>query len=105
MLETVAGFDWDAGNRDKCRKHGLSLEDVEYVVAHNETLIVPDTEHSLFEYRLIAVGREPSGRYALVVFTLRDRDGRRLVRPISARHMHMKEVRRYEEEISGSQDR
>jgi uncharacterized DUF497 family protein len=105
MLGAVAGFDWDAGNRDKCQKHGLTLEEVESVVAHNETLIVPDVEHSLIEHRLIAVGRVPSGRYALVVFTLRQKGGMALVRPISARPMHAKEVRRYEKEISHSQDR
>jgi uncharacterized DUF497 family protein len=22
------GFDWDAGNREKCRKHGLTIEDI-----------------------------------------------------------------------------
>lgn len=105
MLEAIAGFDWDAGNRDKCRKHGLTLEEVESVVAHNETLIVPDLEHSFVEHRLIAVGRVPSGRYGLVVFTLRQKGGATLVRPISARPMHAKEVRRYEKEISDSQNR
>src|ERR1035441_4348033 len=25
----VAGFEWDTGNRDKCRKHGVSLAAVE----------------------------------------------------------------------------
>ena len=25
----VAGFDWDDGNREKCRKHGVSLAEIE----------------------------------------------------------------------------
>jgi hypothetical protein len=28
----VSAFDWDDGNRDKCRKHGLSMSDVEHVL-------------------------------------------------------------------------
>ena len=27
----VAGFDWDRGNRDKCRKHGVSLAEIEQI--------------------------------------------------------------------------
>lgn len=23
------GFDWDAGNRDKCQKHGVSIAEIE----------------------------------------------------------------------------
>ena len=51
------GFDWDAGNRDKCLKHGLSLADIEHVVGHADTLIVADIKNSVFEERFIAVGR------------------------------------------------
>lgn len=31
MIETVEfdGFDWDEGNREKCRKHGVSLPEIE----------------------------------------------------------------------------
>jgi uncharacterized DUF497 family protein len=50
-----SGFDWDAGNRAKCQKHGLSIEDVEHVLAHNETVIIPLDRYE--EPRFIAVGR------------------------------------------------
>ena len=29
MVLQVAGFDWDEGNRAKCRKHGVSVSEVE----------------------------------------------------------------------------
>jgi hypothetical protein len=48
------------------------------------------------EDRLVAVGRSESGRRIFVVFTLRERDGRRSIRPITARYMHAREIRRYD---------
>ena len=32
----VAGFDWDAGNRAKCQKHGVSVAEVEEVKHYEE---------------------------------------------------------------------
>jgi uncharacterized DUF497 family protein len=78
------GFDWDAGNRDKCQKHGLSIAQIEHVVSHAETLIVHDVKNSVFESRFIAIGRTPEGRFAFVAFTPRILDGLNLLRPISA---------------------
>jgi uncharacterized protein len=100
----AAAFDWDDGNRNKCRKHGLSIAEIEQVVAHSETLLVPDRKNSRYEPRFIAIGRSPAGRHAFVAFTLREKDGLTLVRPISARYMHKKEIAKYEKEISGTQD-
>jgi uncharacterized DUF497 family protein len=99
------GFDWNAGNRLKCQKLGLSIAQIEHVVSHAETLIVPDDKNSALETRFIAVGRTPEGRFAFVAFTLRVREGQLLVRPISARYMHEKEVARYEKESSALQNR
>jgi len=31
MIEAVAGFDWDDGNREKCCKHGVTREEIEGV--------------------------------------------------------------------------
>ncbi|MGZ8369058.1 MAG: hypothetical protein ACXWVK_10235 [Rhodoplanes sp.] len=40
----VAGFDWDEGNRDKCRKHGVALADIE--AAFGQPMAVfPDPAH------------------------------------------------------------
>ena len=74
----VAGFEWDHANRDKCQKHGVSVD---------------------------AIGITDEGRYVLIVFALRIRDGETFIRPISARYMHRKEVRYYEEAAAKIRDR
>lgn len=99
------GFDWDAGNLAKCQKHGLSIAEIEYVVRHTETLIVHDIKNSATEDRFIAVGRAPGGRYAFVAFTPRRQGGQLLLRPVSARFMHQKEIARYEKESAALQNR
>lgn len=80
----VAGFDWDDGNRDKCQKHGVTIADIESVFAGTPA-IGPDAVHSTAETRFLAIGQTTS-----------DRDGANLIRVISARYMHAKEVQHYE---------
>jgi uncharacterized DUF497 family protein len=93
----LRGFDWDAGNLEKCQKHGVSVAEIEGLFARPYTIRV-DMEHSLAEARLKAIGKTDQGRYVFLVFTIRERNGERLIRPISARYMHGKEVAHYEEE-------
>jgi uncharacterized protein len=105
MDRPPATFDWDDGNREKCQKHGLSIAEIEYVLAHSETFIVPVVIDLEVEPRFIAIGRNSSGRYVLAIFTPREVNDRPTWRPISARYMHKKEIARYEKEISSAQDR
>jgi uncharacterized protein len=51
------------------------------------------------ERRFRAIGRTTEGRSIFVVFTWRHRRKERLIRPISARYMHRKEVEAHEKEI------
>ena len=88
------GFDWDAGNRDKCAKHGVSVGEIEATLS-GSPIFAPDAAHSGAERRYIAAGRTPEGRAVFVAFTLRERDGAVLLRPVSARFMHAKEAARY----------
>jgi uncharacterized DUF497 family protein len=104
-LLAAAGIDWDEANQAKCLKHGLSVDEIEHVLMRQEAVIVPDLRNSIAEPRFIAVGKTQAGRYAFVVFTPRQSSGGLLLRPISARHMHAKEVRRYEEESARVQNR
>jgi uncharacterized protein len=62
--------------------------------------VAPDQRHSHSEERFIAVGRNEEGRPMFVAFTIRMKNGQRLVRPISARYMHEKEIEGYETESS-----
>jgi uncharacterized DUF497 family protein len=99
MHEIVAGFDWDEGNRDKCQKHGVSIAEIEALLI-GDPHIAPDLKHSAEEDRFIAVGRNGRGRPLFVAFTLRTKGGERLVRPVTARYMHGKEIEGYEAEGS-----
>jgi uncharacterized DUF497 family protein len=90
------GFDWDDGNREKCRKHGMSLRGVESVFTRARIWL--DVDHSGDEARYRAIGLTRRKKWGFVVFTFRPQpDGRILIRPISARYMHKKEIARYEQ--------
>ena len=92
----VDGFDWDRSNRAKCQKHGVSIAEIEEMF-QNAPRIAPDLKHSREEDRLLAVGRNSAGRHLFVAFTLRSADWRQLIRPVTARYMHAKEIAAYEE--------
>jgi uncharacterized DUF497 family protein len=97
MLETVAGFDWDEGNLEKCQKHGVSIGEIEALLS-SDPGIAPDPGHSEQEDRFIAVGRNAAGRPIFVAFTFRIKADQRLIRPVSARYMHGREIAGYETE-------
>lgn len=92
----ISGFEWDAGNQAKCQQHGVSISEIEALLSDAGVRIAPDGRHSDAEDRLIAVGRTAAGRPLFVAFTLRERGGQRLIRPVSARYMHKKEIDGYE---------
>ena len=96
MAETVAGFEWDAGNWPKCGKHGVSMEEIEAVLGERPS-IQTDISHSQAEARFLAIGRTLAGRHVFICFTIRHRPGGRYLRPISARYMRQKEINFYEE--------
>jgi hypothetical protein len=97
-------FDWDDGNREKCQKHGLSVEEIESLF-RTPLSVFPDPEHSGEEERFIGIGETDRERSVLVVFTLRTKDETALIRPISARYMHKKEIDHYEKETSEAEKR
>ena len=91
------GFAWDKGNRVKCEQHGLSVSAIENLFTR-PLAILPDPAHSQSERRFRAIGRTEKGRGVFIVFTLRRTGDETLIRPISARYMHKKEIEAYEEE-------
>jgi len=103
MNSLVQGFDWDDGNRAKCQKHGVSIAEIEALFM-NAPRIAPDPKHSDDEDRMIAVGRTNAGRPVFVAFTIRTKN-RRLIRPVTARYMHAKEIAAYEKESAKTQNR
>ena len=89
-------FEWDQGNATKnLAKHGVSRETIE-AFFEGKPFLAEDPKHSRHEKRQLAVGVTQEGRWMVVSFTLRTKEGRSLIRPISARYMHAKEVRDYE---------
>ncbi len=100
MDADVVAFEWDAGNRAKCQKHGVSVAELEGLFSR-PLLIVPNASRSKSEERRCAIGKTTSGRSVFLVFTIRVRAGKRVIRPISARFMHRKEVEHYEKENPG----
>lgn len=104
MAATVAGFEWDDGNREKAQQHGVSIAAIKSVFSR-AIAIFPDAAHSTDEERFKAIGRTEQGRHVLIVFVLRTRNDETWIRPISARYMHRKEIEYYEEAASKLADR
>ena len=88
------GVEWDAGNWPKCGKHGVTQDEVEYVLAHT-TFVIPDPFEG--EPRLRTAGKTLGGRHVFIVFMHKHREDGLYLRPISARYMHDKEIEKYEQ--------
>jgi uncharacterized DUF497 family protein len=95
------GFDWDAGNRAKCQKHGVSLAEIEDLFLSGPGLW-PDLKNSVLEQRTRAIGKTAKGRWIFAVSTIRFRSRSVFILPISARYMHAKEVAHYEKAQAAS---
>src|SRR4051794_10345685 len=104
MSRRVGGFDWDRAHREKWRRRGAALPEIESIF-HEPIVVIPDPAHSSAEERFKAIGRTAEERHVFVVVTLRSRDGAILIQRISARYMHRKEVGYYEKTATGTQDR
>jgi hypothetical protein len=94
----ISGFQWDKGNWPKCAKRGVSQDEIEALFTSETLAVHPALEEGDAEERFLAIGCSPSGRWLFVVFTLREVAGKTLIRPISARYMHKKEVEHYEQQ-------
>ena len=89
----IEGFDWDDGNWPKCGKHGVSREEIEAVLLGSPA-VMPDPHPE--EPRMRAIGKTKTGRHVFLVLMVRNINGKAVLRPISARFMHRKEVDHYE---------
>ena len=97
----VTGFDWDAGNaRKSVDKHDVSQAEAEQIFFNEPLLLAHDLPHSEQEPRFHALGKTEEGRLLHITFTLRGAG--RLIRIISARDMHRKERRFYEQETKSN---
>lgn len=92
----ISGIDWDDGNWPKRGKHGVSREEIEQVLPGAPAVMVDPYPA---ESRLRAIGKTHAGRYVFLVFMLRETRGGTLLRPISARFMHRKEIEHHEDQV------
>jgi uncharacterized DUF497 family protein len=84
-------LDIDEGNNGKCQSHGVSIRELYQMFAKSvSTFTIGRTAD---EERAIAIGTNDAGRHIYGVFTRRGD----LIRPISVRYMHQKEIDRYVE--------
>ncbi len=92
----IVGFNWDVGNeRKNADKHSVDKYEAEQIFFNKPMLILEDRKHSVEEPRFHALGRSNDKRLLHVTFTLRNDDS--LIRVISARDMHRKERKIYEQ--------
>jgi uncharacterized DUF497 family protein len=95
-LDQITGFDWDDGNsRKSADKHDVSQAEAEAIFFNDPLIVVEDSKHSETEPRFNALGKTAQNRLLHITFTLR-KDGT-LIRVISARDMHRKEKKAYEQ--------
>lgn len=86
-------FEWDKGNLDKNKKHGVNDQESEEAFLDEGRVVYKDTIHSSIEERFVLLGKTEKGRLLYIAFTYR----RKKVRVISARDINKKEVQLYEE--------
>ena len=84
---------------EKCCKRGVSIEEIESLFS-GQVDVFPDVRHSGNETRLLGIGKTSAGCHVFIAFTLRTVSGKHVIRPISARYMHSKEVKHYEAEVA-----
>ena len=87
-------FQWDHGNeRKNSDKHNVSQTEAEQVFFNQPLLLLEDKAHSEKEVRFHALGKTNQDRKLHISFTIRAKK----IRVISARPMHKKERKYYEE--------
>jgi uncharacterized DUF497 family protein len=95
-LDQIIGFDWDDGNsRKSADKHGVSQAEADSVFFNDPLIVAEDATHSETERRLNALGKTAQNRLLHITFTLRQNGT--MIRVTSAREMHRKERKAYEQ--------
>lgn len=91
----ITAFDWYEGNARKNDKHGVSMAEAEQVFFNQPLLVINDIKHSEGEGRFHALGKTNEDQSLHITFTLRHSG--ESIRVISARDMHRKEHKIYEQ--------
>lgn len=94
----VIGFEWDKANISHIAKHHVLPREAEEVFFDENNVQDEDLEHSKAENRFLIIGKTKKGKLLYQIFTTRG--GK--IRVISSRGINKKEVKIYEEAVSGS---
>ena len=87
-------FNWDGANLGHTAKHGVTPDEIEHLF-RNDPMVYPDPYPASLETRWRAIGKNQHGRFVFVVFRIVGHEDVLVVRPISARYMHKKEIEAY----------
>lgn len=99
ILPQPISFEWDKGNIGKnLIKHNVTDKEAEEVFENEPKFIFEDEKHSYIEKRYMIWGITNKGKRLAVIFTIREDR----VRIISARDMHRKERREYEDKTQAN---
>jgi uncharacterized protein len=95
-FDQITSFDWDDGNsRKSADKHDVGQAEAESVFFNDPLIVVEDARHSEMERRFNALGKTAQNRLLHITFTLRQNGT--MIGVISARDMHRKERKAYEQ--------
>ena len=92
-MERITAFDWDTANVGRILRHSVKPAEVEDAVAKPHVTIPAQTVKGERRWKLF--GKTASGRYLVVVFTIR----RAMLRTVTAYDMSAAERRMYGPQI------
>lgn len=92
VVKKAFDLDWDKGNSEKPKQHGLTLEETEEAFFDENKIIFGDWKHSITEQRITLLGKTKRGKLLNVTYTVRGNK----IRVITARPTNKKEVNLYE---------
>ncbi len=87
FLSKLEKFEWDKGNLEHIKKHGVGYKECEEVFLNKQLIILGDEKHSVYEERLKIFGKSNEGRYLALVATVRENK----IRILMARDQNKKE--------------
>ena len=85
-------FDWDEGNRDKPKNHGVTIDEAEEAFFDDNKVVFNDWGHSAKEKRATLLGKTRKARLLNITYTVR----KKKIRIITTRDINKKEVHLYE---------
>lgn len=88
----VLEFEWDKGNIEKNRKHGVEDREAEEAFLDEYKKTFKDHLHSAGEERFRIIGKTKKGKLLFIAFTIR----KTKIRVISARKVNKRELALYE---------